>query len=311
MRYEDLRLEPDSHGLPCRLAWPLPCNGIRDLQVLCLPLLQRPGGFMVCVPEVIHASILADLQGPEPLDAVGPYRLESLETIDEDEAGEEHLTGIQCPALLVDLDESMLARMEPFDPVTDITVTSFMEGAPQLVPSGELLMLAARRWIEGEAGDRLAFYTAGEGVEEPDEIPPKGPPAKRGATAAAKKRVTVNQLAEQVTALAGLLPGLVDQVKSVVDRQNALELASLPGPSPAAAPAAEVAAHFPQPCAAAAAPHAGHVGQPKALGALAKVLPTPAKVPGALPLQPLLLRCRRRSSRPRAPPCQPRPLQRL
>ena len=57
---------------------------------------------MVCVPEVIHASILADLQGPEPLDAVGPYRLESLETIDEDEAGEEHLTGIQCPALLVD-----------------------------------------------------------------------------------------------------------------------------------------------------------------------------------------------------------------
>ena len=133
MRYEDLRLEPDSHGLPCRLAWPLPCNGIRDLQVLCLPLLQRPGGFMVCVPEVIHASILADLQGPEPLDAVGPYRLESLETIDEDEAGEEHLTGIQCPALLVDLDESMLARMEPFDPVTDITVTSFMEGAPQLV----------------------------------------------------------------------------------------------------------------------------------------------------------------------------------
>ena len=102
MRYEDLRLEPDSHGLPCRLAWPLPCNGIRDLQVLCLPLLQRPGGFMVCVPEVIHASILADLQGPEPLDAVGPYRLESLETIDEDEAGEEHLTGIQCPALLVD-----------------------------------------------------------------------------------------------------------------------------------------------------------------------------------------------------------------
>ena len=137
-------------------------------------------------------------------------------------------------------------------------------------------MLAARRWIEGEAGDRLAFYTAGEGAEEPDEIPPKGPPAKRGATAAAKKRVTVNQLAEQVTALAGLLPGQVDQVKSVVD---------LPGPSPAAAPAAEVAAHFPQPCAAAAAPHAGHVGQPKALGALAKVLPTPAKVPGALPLQ--------------------------
>ena len=145
----------------------------------------------------------------------------------------------------------MLARMEAFDPVTDITVTSFMEGAPQLVPSGELLMLAARRWIEGEAGDRLAFYTAGEGAEEPDEIPPKGPPAKRGA--AAKKRVTVNQLAEQVTALAGLLPGLVDQVKSVVDQQNALELASLPGPSPAAAPAAEVAALFPQPCAAAAA----------------------------------------------------------
>ena len=162
----------------------------------------------------------------------------------------------------------MLTRMEPFDPATDITVTSFMEGAPQLVPS---------RFLHG--------------AEEPDEIPPKGPPAKRGATAAAKKRVTVNQLAEQVTALAGLLPGLVDQVKSVVDRQNALELASLPGLSPAAAPAAEVAALFPQPCAAAAAPHhqhfppAGHIGQPKALGALAKVLPTPAKVPGALPLQ--------------------------
>ncbi|CAE7042207.1 unnamed protein product [Symbiodinium sp. CCMP2592] len=126
----------DSHGLPCRLKWPLICNGTRDLQVLCLPLLQRPGGFMVCVPAFLHTSALGNAASTEPLDSIGPFCLESVETIDEDESGEEHPTGIQCQVLLVDLDESLLSSMEPFDPVTDLTVSAFVEDADLLQLSG-------------------------------------------------------------------------------------------------------------------------------------------------------------------------------
>ena len=281
MLISELRLEADSPGIPCLLKWPLPCNGQLDLPVLCLPLLQRPGGFMVCVPSLLLPSISEDTLTDEPLDAIGPSHLEVLETIDEDELGEEQPSGVQCSALLVDLDESMLARMTPYDPVTDLEVTSFVEGSPQLVPQGDLLMAAARAWVEA---DKLAFYTAAEG--EPDEVLPKTAPAKR-AQPSPKKRVTVLQLSEQVSALANLLPGLVDQVRGVVERQNAMEKAAQPA-GPSLRPAAPEASPAPVPSPPAAAiplpahqmhfPPAGTGPQAKTLGVLAKALPPPAKV---------------------------------
>ncbi|CAE7762310.1 mok12 [Symbiodinium sp. CCMP2592] len=194
-------------------------------------------GFMVCVPAFLHTSAMGNAASTEPLDSIGPFCLESVETIDEDESGEEHPTGIQCQVLLVDLDESLLSSMEPFDPVTDLTV----------MPSST-----------GDGGERLAFYTAGEEMEE-----------------------------AQVTALAGLLPGLVDQVNSVVDRQNAMEKAGQPLSPPTLAVTAPAPSALPQPVPLQFPPagQAGQASQAKALGALAKVLPLPAKVPGALPFQ--------------------------
>ena len=83
------------------------------------------------------------------------------------------------------------------------TVYSFVEEAPHLVPQPFALLLRAREWIEQETTDRLAYYSAQE--EEPV------PPIQKKAAAKAK-RVTVNQLSEQVTSIATLLPGLLDQV---------------------------------------------------------------------------------------------------
>ncbi|CAE7214730.1 hypothetical protein AK812_SmicGene44184 [Symbiodinium microadriaticum] len=266
MLLSELKLEEDSPGMPCLLKWPLPCNGQLDLQVLCLPLLQRPGGFMVCAPSLLLPSISEDTLTVDPFDAIGPSRLEVLETIDEDEMGEEHPSGVQCSALLLDLDESMLARMTPYDPVTDLVITSFVEGSPQLIPQvGDLVMAAARAWVDAaEPHDKLAYYTAAEG--DPDEVLPKSVPPKK-TQAAPKKRITVHQLSEQVSALANLLPGLVDQVKGVVDPQNALEKAAQPAvlPPPPAAKSGVTACCG---CHSSACPPA---------------LPPPAKVPVATP----------------------------
>ena len=109
-----LRFELDAPGTPCRL-----------LPVLCFTLLQRPGGFMVCVPSRLHASISEDALSDEPLDMLAPCRLKQVPAIEEDDLGEEVLTGLTCPALLLDVEESMLARMAPFDPVTVTRSTSF------------------------------------------------------------------------------------------------------------------------------------------------------------------------------------------
>ncbi|CAE7369448.1 unnamed protein product, partial [Symbiodinium sp. CCMP2456] len=76
----------------------------------------------------------------------------------------------------------------------------------------------------------------------------------------------MQQLSEQVSTLAGLLPGLIDEVKNVVERQDKLEKG-------AAAPSVPPALHQ-QPF-----PAAGTPGASAPLGALAKQLPSPAKVP--------------------------------
>ena len=59
------------------------------------------------------------------------------------------------------------------------------------------------------------------GQEEEGPVPPaKKAPAKA-------KRLTANQLSEQVSSLATLLPGLIDQVKAVVERQDRMEAGAI------------------------------------------------------------------------------------
>ena len=90
-----------------------------------------------------------------PLDVLGPMHGTSLQTIEEDELGEEVPTGIECRALFVDVEEGMLEHMALFDPVTDQDITSFVKGSAQLVSHPQELMSAARAWVEGETSERL------------------------------------------------------------------------------------------------------------------------------------------------------------
>ena len=102
--------------------------------------------------------------------------------------------------------------MRLFDPVTETgTVHSFVQESPHLIPQYAALLQQARLWIEQETTERLGFYSAQE-----EEVPPV--PAKKASPK--PKRVTVGQLSEQVSSLATLLPGLIDQMKSVIERQD-------------------------------------------------------------------------------------------
>ena len=116
--------------------------------------------------------------------------------------------------------------MRVFDPVTETGVVhSFVSDAPHLVPQHTSLLQMARAWIEQEATEKLGFYSAQE-----DEAPA---PVVKKATPKA------SQLSDQVASLANLLPGLIDQVKSVVDRQDRLEAGA--GAQAAASPATVLA----------------------------------------------------------------------
>ena len=264
MRLSDLKFELDAPGRPCIVAWPLAVTGVEGLRVLSLPLLQRPGGFLLALPSLLQPSVAEDALAEEPLDALGPAHIASTQTVEEDEVGEEVPTGLSCQVLLLDVEEAFLEYMALFDPVTDQEVISFVEGSPQLVPHPEEVMAAARAWLESETAERLAFYTAPEDPEGLGPVLPK-PAAKKAQPS--KKRVTMAQLSEQVASLAGLLPGLIDEVKGVVERQNRLEQASAAQASPAAPLHQQP---FPQP---------GVGAHAKGLGALAKQLQVPAKMP--------------------------------
>ena len=71
-------------------------------------------------------------------------------------------------------------------------------------------------------------------TEDPAGLGPVLPKPAAKKAQPSKKRVTMAQLSEQAASLAGLLPGLIDEVKGVVERQNRLEQASAAQASPAA-----------------------------------------------------------------------------
>ena len=89
---------------------------------------------------------------------------------------------------------------------------------------------SARAWIAAEEGERLAFYSAAGGVENPNlaqasvEEPKKRPAPKA-------KRHTNAQLAEQIGTLVDLIPALTQQMQDLSARQTALEKkAAVPSP---------------------------------------------------------------------------------
>ena len=235
---------------------------------------------MLALPAYLSHSLAEDAASEDPLDMLGMSFLVTVPAVEEDEQGEEVPVGLECPVLLLDADDGLAERMTPYDPVTDIDVVPFISGSSQLFPQPEALQRAAREWVDGATSEKLAFYTAAEEPPEEATAPAAQAPKRQPMP---KKRVTVNQLSEQVSALAGVLPGLVEQMRNLVDRQNMLEKA----------PPATAQTQAPVPVHQQPFPQAG-LQAPGSLGILAKSLQVPQRSQAPRSFSPRLPKQRRR-----------------
>ena len=265
-----------SAGVLCVLRWP-PLDGVSGrVPHLAWPLLQRPGAFLAAVPASLQVEA-ADLASSDDATVIGPSTLVVAPAVEEGDTGEDVPTGLEMSVLLVDLEESVLRFMSVFDPVTESgTVTCFEPESPHLLPSPEDLMRLAAQWVGADGSSGLPYLSA---QEEVDPLPSAGPKA-----APKGKRITTAQLAEQVNQLAAVLPGIMDQIKVLAERQAAAPNQSTPQPLPVPTAPVPAPAHqqnfpalvnnpAPQPC----------------LASLASALPVPARpaaasaVPGPAP----------------------------
>ena len=276
MNARSLQLDGASAGVLCVLRWP-PLDGVSGrVPHLAWPLLQRPGAFLAAVPASLQVEA-ADLASSDDATVIGPSTLVVAPAVEEGDTGEDVPTGLEMSVLLVDLEESVLRFMSVFDPVTESgTVTCFEPESPHLLPSPEDLMRLAAQWVGADGSSGLPYLSA---QEEVDPLPSAGPKA-----APKGKRITTAQLAEQVNQLAAVLPGIMDQIKVLAERQAAAPNQSTPQPLPVPTAPVPAPAHqqnfpalvnnpAPQPC----------------LASLASALPVPARpaaasaVPGPAP----------------------------
>ena len=186
-------------GDPSLMVWRVPASLLEedrgDVQVFVLPLMSRPGGFLVAMPDqVLSSEILLDsmLQGESGI--VGPSREFNAPMMAEEEIGS-GVVDIEATAtfLVVDLSENSLAQMREYDIVTDSTeaIIPFLETEPNALPKVNGILPQVVDWIETVALERLNFYSTREEQEEVPMRPPKTVPKKVG-------RPTVASLASQM-----------------------------------------------------------------------------------------------------------------
>ena len=108
-------------------------------------------------------------------------------------------------------------------PVTDGVESQGFAPEGGVFPDFPPLLAEVRGWLQDEAGERLAFYSA---VEEEALEPPATAKAKAKAKAKREggaKRASTAQLQDQIELLTSLLPQLSNQVTSLASRQQLLE----------------------------------------------------------------------------------------
>ena len=201
----------------------------RDALVLCAPLLQRGGGFLLCLPTgSVPPNLLASgLEAPAS-GLHGPSTVLEVPALEEDEEGVEEPTSDTLSVLVVDVDDTAAAHMAPYDPADGTSVVPFDPVLPHRFPEVGRLLALTRAWLRAQQDDRLGFYSAVEEGEAglPEEEAPEAAPADPvGAkkAAAKAKRVTTNQLASQIDQLLSAMPRLTDQLQQLGARQQALE----------------------------------------------------------------------------------------
>ena len=209
--------------------------GEPERQVLCIPVMPRQGGFLLALPVgSVPPNLLAQGNEDDASAMMGPSTTLSVPAVVEEEDGGEVPAGLALEVLVVDFSESACQFLEPYDPLLLIDPVPFAPDAPGSFPEGAQLVSLCKAWARTLAAERTAFYSALE-AEQGDQDPGAAAQAREAPPRPKQKRVTTNQLAEQLGSISELLPALSSQLQALTEKQEALEQKVSLG-IPAAAP---------------------------------------------------------------------------
>ena len=171
------------------------------------------GGLLIAIPKgVVSEEALLDANLLEDDGIVGPSKEFEAELLEEPEEGAPFRTGVRCPFLVLDVSAEVLPLLREYDPVTDMheVVRPFSEDRPQDLPEVRDVLEEVTLWISSITDGRLNFYSA---REEPVPTASSKKPAP--------KRITNNQIASQLAALAAQVQLLASQQEVMQKAQNA------------------------------------------------------------------------------------------
>ena len=182
-------------GDPSLLVWRVASDiaeGGVEHQCFVLPVASRSKGLLIAVPL---NSLSTDLDSnlTEDEGVIGPSREFEAELVEEPEEGPPMKVGIQTKVLVVDVSDTALQSMREYDPVTDMheDIRSFLDERPFDLPALGDILTDVAQWISSVSKGRIHFYSAREEQPAPSVVPKK-----------TQKRITNNQIAEQLAALA-------------------------------------------------------------------------------------------------------------
>ncbi|OLP96890.1 hypothetical protein AK812_SmicGene20848 [Symbiodinium microadriaticum] len=142
--------------------------GEPDRRVLCIPILSRPGGFLLALPrDSVPPSLLSQGNVGEPDSMFGPSTTLSVPAMEEEEDGGEVPSSGSLEVLVVDFADSALEYIEPFDPFGVTDPVPFSEASPNAFPQGGQLVSLSQAWVRTIMVDRTAFYSAQE-ADQPE-----------------------------------------------------------------------------------------------------------------------------------------------
>ena len=215
-------------------------------QSIALVVMTRAEGLLLALPELaLSPEVLAAGDAPEVGDFIGPHiKIEvRAATMDEDNLHVEPVLveGKTMAVLLLDVSNEALDFLQPLVKEDLEHVVPFELPADLLVPFPSELVSSALAWARGAREqhlDRVQFYSAEEVPVTPTSEPPvpKRQTRRRtpggtgqegtgelGKTASPKKRPTVAQLAESISAITDVLPAITNQLQELNERTMAME----------------------------------------------------------------------------------------
>ena len=295
-------------GVPVRavLTWPpeVPDGGLQH-QVQTFVVMRRQGGVLLVLPEnvVDEVSLLEHAQpfqeGVEPV--VGPFTMIEVPMLGTSSDGSLVRTGESENVLVVDMSVAGVAHLlVPYDSEAEGVdlVNNFSLGDPNARPCFPDLMPMIKQWMDLEAEERMAFYSAAEEVQEAVVTPKAKARVGNGTTTPGKatpggkapsKKPTVANLASQMEIIMSALPKLTDQISALTMKQAEMESRQDVGAQPKADAQTSFKPFAPVKASAPVSSFLNMQGAPR-LSGLAGLVGAPPQVrasPGLqLPLQP-------------------------